>query len=82
MMVSAAADEQNESKPASFSYLHLWTGTLKETELEHVTVSNSETTGSISSPFVCQNAHTTVFTTVPGVCAVMNNWTADGPSLL
>ncbi len=58
MMLSAAADVQNEYKPASFLYLHLWTGTLKETILEHVVVSNSATNGSISTPIVCQSAHT------------------------
>ena len=40
MMVSAAADLHNDNKPASL-YLHLWTGTVKENELEHVAVSNN-----------------------------------------
>lgn len=70
MMESAAADLHNDNKPASL-YLHLWTGTVKENELEHVAVSNSAMTGCITSPIVCQSAHTTVYTTVPGVCGLL-----------
>jgi hypothetical protein len=43
MMVPAAAGLQNENKPASFVYLYLWTGTMKEAVLEHLAVSNSAT---------------------------------------